>query len=518
MVICVLVACSLLLTKVALDLISEIKEDKIVRGTFIRMKALSHSINEDVLRSRNFMLQTYDPIVSAAEKLSQTCQELKNLKDWSIMTDPTLRHAVTDYCAAVEKKTSSIESFKSSNSLYKNSIRYMPTLIEQIGDVAIQNRARKIFNDILMYRISSQVAHAKILRDELKEMNQIGGRAFKPSIQHFSQHTEIILDAWQRRKEAEQDVLSSDSEESYNNLVKVYELSAQANKENQRIAYAVWILVCGLLAAGIVVMFKRVQMANATLEEKVLMRTKELREKQQMLVQSTKTTALGEMAGGIAHEINTPLGSIMLNAEMLLELIDQKEQPEVAGVAQSIIKTVGRISKIITGLRRFSRDTGGDTKTPVSISDIVQDTLNFCQEKMRTHAVELNVNTSVDQPIHCVPEQISQVLLNLLNNAYDALSETKEMARKISIDTAVVGDRIQLSVTNSGAPLSEAIQQKLMQPFFTTKPVGKGVGLGLSISKGICEEHGGTLFYDPHSSTPRFVIELPIYLAQKDAA
>jgi C4-dicarboxylate-specific signal transduction histidine kinase len=509
-IVAVLLSCALLLAKVLMDVTSEVKEDQVVRQNFTNMRALSHGINEDVLRSRSFMLQTYDPIVLAAEELKATCDRVKSFNDLPIMKHPSLQESIFVYCRTVEEKMGSVERFKSSNSLFRNSIRYMPLIISQFKDRKTENQARRTFSEILLHGTSNEEMHAEVIRNEVTKLLEMAPASQQPVAEHFARHTGIILSAWEKRKKAEQDVLFSGTEEAHHAMVDVYESWTASRSRSDRIQYSIWILLCAGLGVAVAIMFRGLQTSNATLEEKVFDRTKELREKQQMLVQSTKISALGEMAGGIAHEINTPLGSIMLNAEMMLELIDKETQPEIASVAQSIIKTVNRISKIILGLRRFSRDTGQDCKVPAEINDLIADTLNFCQEKIRMNSVKLTVSVPEGVSVNCVPEQISQVLLNLITNAYDACSDIAPNERFIAVEGKVCeGGKVHLSVTNAGPAIPESVQAKLMQPFFTTKPVGKGTGLGLSISKGIIEEHGGSLTYDKFSPTPRFVIELP---------
>jgi signal transduction histidine kinase len=486
-IVAVLLSCALLLAKVLMDVTSEVKEDQVVRQNFTNMRALSHGINEDVLRSRSFMLQTYDPIVLAAEELKATCDRVKSFNDLPIMKHPSLQESIFVYCRTVEEKMGSVERFKSSNSLFRNSIRYMPLIISQFKDRKTENQARRTFSEILLHGTSNEEMHAEVIRNEVTKLLEMAPASQQPVAEHFARHTGIILSAWEKRKKAEQDVLFSGTEEAHHAMVDVYESWTASRSRSDRIQYSIWILLCAGLGVAVAIMFRGLQTSNATLEEKVFDRTKELREKQQMLVQSTKISALGEMAGGIAHEINTPLGSIMLNAEMMLELIDKETQPEIASVAQSIIKTVNRISKIILGLRRFSR-----------------------QEKIRMNSVKLTVSVPEGVSVNCVPEQISQVLLNLITNAYDACSDIAPNERFIAVEGKVCeGGKVHLSVTNAGPAIPESVQAKLMQPFFTTKPVGKGTGLGLSISKGIIEEHGGSLTYDKFSPTPRFVIELP---------
>lgn len=237
-----------------------------------------------------------------------------------------------------------------------------------------------------------------------------------------------------------------------------------------------------------------------------------IRDQQALLVESSKMAALGEMAGGIAHEINTPLAIMSLKVEQMEGAVkkgDFKVIDVLAGF-ELLKKTTARISKIIVGLRSFAREDRQALPQKVKISTLVEDTLSFCSERLAHHDIKLTVeknDTFNLLEIECRAVEISQVILNLLNNACDALEPLKEKWIRISATDA--GDYVQICVTDSGTGIPKEIQNKIMQPFFTTKDLGKGTGIGLSISKGIVESHAGKFFLDNTSANTKFVILLP---------
>ena len=240
-------------------------------------------------------------------------------------------------------------------------------------------------------------------------------------------------------------------------------------------------------------------------------REKEIEHQRQALVHSARLASLGEMAGGIAHEINNPLGIIMGTAGHLkLHMRRQGIQDELLEEGfDRIEETVRRISSIIKGLRNFSRDASDEDFKAVRISDIVQETLALTREKVKNNNVDLQCSMDIDAVISCQPVQISQVIMNLLINSMHAVSSLEE--KWISIEAEQTTDGyVTLKITDSGKGIPPEHQSRIMEPFYTTKPVGQGTGLGLSISAGIIKTHNGTLDINTQSPNTQFVITLPI--------
>lgn len=236
-----------------------------------------------------------------------------------------------------------------------------------------------------------------------------------------------------------------------------------------------------------------------------------IKRQHRLLLSQEKFKALGEMAGGIAHEINNPLTIIRGRAELLQEQIDKGAFDPIKATADlaKIEQTVERIAQIVKGLRTFSRDSKADPMERVDLKEIVEETLDICRDRFEQEQIVLRTELANEIRCECRPTQISQVLLNLLNNAYDAVS--KSDLKWVSVELKPGSEnRILLSVTDSGPGIHPNLTDKIMKPFFTTKQVGEGTGLGLSISKSIAEDHSGTLRSDTSSAHTRFVLELPV--------
>jgi C4-dicarboxylate-specific signal transduction histidine kinase len=229
-------------------------------------------------------------------------------------------------------------------------------------------------------------------------------------------------------------------------------------------------------------------------------------------ITSARLSALGVMAGGIAHEINNPLGIIHAMASDLTEMTEEGAMtPEaVAGKSAIIRQTAERIAKIVKSLRQISREGISDPLRPTPVAKIVDETLEICRAKFKANGVELLLPGAIpDVRVFCREVQIAQALLNLLQNAFDAVLE-QEGERWVRLEVKNGNDSVAVSVIDSGPGVPLEVRPRVGEPFFTTKPVGKGTGLGLSLSKTIAEEHGGNLEYDEDQGHTRFSLVLPV--------
>lgn len=238
---------------------------------------------------------------------------------------------------------------------------------------------------------------------------------------------------------------------------------------------------------------------------------KELDEARVHQMNASKLASLGEMAGGIAHEINNPMAVIRSQAEVILNSFNRTQKIDSSMLKngmERIIATSDRISRIIKGLKLLSRDSAMDPLLPVDLQSIMQETLALCEEKLREKQIRLETRITGPIIIMCRSVEISQVLLNLITNSIDAVENTESPWLKI-IATAE-GDFAVIKVIDSGQGIPDNIAEKITQPFYTTKEVGKGSGLGLSITKRIIEKHRGEFYLDQKAFNTTFVIKIPL--------
>lgn len=260
---------------------------------------------------------------------------------------------------------------------------------------------------------------------------------------------------------------------------------------------------------------KRDEMINeyaTALELMVENRTKERDEQTLKAVNSARLASLGEMSAGIAHEINNPL-TVISGLAMQLGKRLEKEGEKFKDEAEKISKIrsmVNRIQKIIEGMKRVSRDGSKEIAAEFDLHHfltVIKDLTNY---KMLSGTVEFTLNTHFTRTKFIAQEiQLSQVIINLLNNSVDAVSELP-YPRWITLDVTEKDDKMFFTITDCGHGIPLEVREKMLNPFFTTKEKGKGTGLGLSIAIEIINSHGGQLYYLEDSKNTKFEFYIPI--------
>jgi signal transduction histidine kinase len=293
------------------------------------------------------------------------------------------------------------------------------------------------------------------------------------------------------------------------------------NAEKEKTAYQnkvrTWLLLVGI---GVLLLLAIIFYRNNRQKHKAKIKIEQaydnLKATQQQLIQSEKMASLGELTAGIAHEIQNPLNFVNnfsdVNEELLTEMKDELSKgktEEAIALANDAIENQKKINHhgkradaIVKNMLQHSRSSSG-VKEPTDINQLADEYLRLAYYGLRAKDKSFNADIKTDfdnsiGKVNIIPQDIGRVVLNLINNAFYAVSEKQKMNSNgyvpiVSVTTAKQNGRIEIKVKDNGCGISQKILDKIFQPFFTTKPTGQGTGLGLSLSYDIVKAHGGEI-------------------------
>jgi hypothetical protein len=225
------------------------------------------------------------------------------------------------------------------------------------------------------------------------------------------------------------------------------------------------------------------------------------------LMQAEKLSSIGLLAAGIAHEVNTPIAGISSYTQMLLK--DTPESDRRKHILEKIEKQTFRAAEIVNGLLNFSRLNGSEFKD-VDINQLIDDSLALLNHQLKSG--HISVDSQFDQslpPVYGNAGKLQQVFINLFLNARDAMPSGGELA----VQTAMNESMVVVDISDTGLGISKENIKRIFDPFFTTKDIGKGTGLGLAVTYGIIQEHGGRIFVNSDSGRgTHFRVKLPTRL------
>ncbi len=239
-----------------------------------------------------------------------------------------------------------------------------------------------------------------------------------------------------------------------------------------------------------------------------------LKHNQNQSMITSRFYSIAEFAGTIAHEINTPLATILLCAEQIIGAIPKEStinsDPAVLKNADRIIEVVKHTIRIIKSVKALTRQTENEPRQTISLKNLLSSILELCQEKIIFARVQVDekFKTKPDVMLECIEVQLSQVILNLVNNAVDILKKHPG-AKKIMVDFLEDPEQVTLMIEDSGPGVPDEYVGQLFKKGFSLKPPSEGTGFGLSICKLIIEEHRGTISYNRIAGTTQFLIKLP---------
>ena len=256
-------------------------------------------------------------------------------------------------------------------------------------------------------------------------------------------------------------------------------------------------------------MYQRISQINKENADLLTAANNEKRQQEAKAQNAARLASLGEMAAGIAHEINNPLTIVKGN----VHAITKKIRSGVDINDESILKTFGkvdtaveRITKIIRNMKKISRDGSQEALSDIVLKDLIFDTLEYYEEKFRKADISFNVSFGNPVTVSVREVELCQVLVNIMNNANDAICDNPN--KWINVDIDENESHVFIRITDSGSGIGQDATQKIFNPFYTTKDVGKGTGLGLSISKDAMGQMGGDLLINEDCENTQFVLTL----------
>jgi two-component system NtrC family sensor kinase len=234
----------------------------------------------------------------------------------------------------------------------------------------------------------------------------------------------------------------------------------------------------------------------------------ELSRRQEVMVQSHKLRAVGTLTAGVAHELNNPINNITLTAHLLLEDYKELSDGERQDMIQDLVSQAGRAQSIVRNLLDFARESESKIE-PLDLGAVIQETIKLAGNQIKLSSAHLDVSIIPNLPrIHGDQQQLTQVFLNILLNALDAIPKKGRIQISVAPEDP---NFLAVKINDNGSGIPEHILSNIFDPFFTTKTQGKGTGLGLSVSQGIIARHGGQIRVSSKEGVgTTFTIILPI--------
>ena len=249
--------------------------------------------------------------------------------------------------------------------------------------------------------------------------------------------------------------------------------------------------------------------ANRELDQQNRSLEQTVRERSDRLLQSEKVAAMGSLLAGVAHELNNPLAVVLGQSHLLRE--SAPDSPIVARVGK-VIAAAERCSRIVRNFLALARQRPAE-RGEISLAQVVREAVELLAYQLRTGGVEVSLRLAEDLPVLWADgHQLHQVVVNIVANAYQAMRRSG-LPRRLTITAGLdsVARQVRLTIADTGPGIPADIRTRIFEPFFTTKPPGEGTGLGLSLCRGIVEEHGGTLTVESEPGQgAMFLITLPV--------
>jgi len=571
-------------------------------STAIRsMGERSEALNANILRLRFGFINHYDPLVEDLKQIKALQVELENVPPF-IQIPEELRKVVANHRQVLAELEATLEELKTTNATLNNSLRFFPERASEFaremqkqGNSALAGELNDLVRRVLLFNIGAPDVTIESFAEPLERLISASrdDRAGQ-ELRTLGVHAQAIINAKPGVDKATRNLLSSRLHDLNNRLLATYSSAYDHETKKDRIYRLCLIPVTIVLLLSLALVFSKLRKSrdesrrlNTHLEERIRERTGELERKnlslkaeiqerqraeaelkafseqleqrnrelkatQNQLVQAQKLEAVGQLAAGIAHEINTPTQFIGDNVRFLQGAFEDLQQvlphcrqllaeARNGGISpnriaeteaafrkadleflseetpQAIMQTldgIERIAKIVMAMKDFSHP-GTKEFVPTDINRAIETTMTVTRNEWKFVAhLELDFDKTLP-PVLVLPGEFNQVILNLVVNASHAIgARIKDSGTKgvIRISTRLVDEHCVIQVKDTGGGIPEAIRHRIFDPFFTTKEIGKGTGQGLTISRNVVvEKHGGSLeFESVTGESTIFIVKLPL--------
>jgi len=477
------------------------------------LKRVDAAWNADSLRLSSGLLSDYDPLshplalVRAQAGLLQSLVDKARSQDvgpWSAQL-PAL---MSRYQAALSRKTEVLERIKSQQSILRNSAHFLPIACAQLaGSIgALPNEDRRSSLAVLDGLLVDTMSYLREVRPDTRLRLEQSISRLEGLAQHWAptQRDEALAVATHTRLVVEQrrsgdlllrELLALPTAASLDSINDAFERGQAAFRQAQDRSKTLLAIYVALLLAslGVAGWLLARSYADLNVSNEKLRQANEATQIQ--LIQSAKMAAMGRMAAGVAHEINTPLAYVKATLEVLKErLIDRREAnsgiEELAELFGDGLYGIEQISTLVLTLKNFSRlDLARVTQ--FSVEEGLDSSLLLARYTLK-HVAEVRKEYAGVPRISCSPAQLNQVFLNIILNAAHAMG-SREGKGILTVRTAVEGDFVRVDIEDNGTGIPKDVLPRIFDPFFTTKRIGEGSGTGLAIAYRIVESHGGSI-------------------------